>query len=79
MEDLLSKMERTSLEFGLKINRSKTKVMIIDRTKNNSPEITKVANCNTVQLYIYLGALFSNSGGCVDEIKRRMTITICYG
>ncbi|KAJ0176148.1 hypothetical protein K1T71_008322 [Dendrolimus kikuchii] len=68
-------MEQVSLDFGLKINRSKTKIMIVDRLKNNSPEVTKIANCDVIQSYIYLGALISNNGGCTEEIKRRMAIT----
>ncbi|XP_072941848.1 carboxylic ester hydrolase-like [Epargyreus clarus] len=38
LEELLLRMERVSLEFGLTINRTKTKIMIIDRTTNNSPQ-----------------------------------------
>lgn len=75
MEELLLKMEHVSLTFGLKINRSKTKMMIVDRVNNNSPEVTQIANCDVVQSYVYLGALISNNGGCVDEVKRRMAIT----
>ena len=75
MEDLLRKMESVSLEFGLKINRSKTKMMIVDRANNNSPKVTHIGNCNVVQSHIYLGVLISNNGGCADEIKRRMAIT----
>ncbi|KAJ0178601.1 hypothetical protein K1T71_005376 [Dendrolimus kikuchii] len=75
MQSLLTKMEQVSLDFGLKINRSKTKIMIVDRLNNNSPEVTKIANCDVIQSYIYLGALISNNGGCAEEIKRRMAIT----
>lgn len=75
MEELLLKMEQVSLEFGLKINRNKTKVMIVDRANNNSPEVTKIANCEVVHSYVYLGTLISNNGGCIDEVKRRMAIT----
>ncbi|CAH2243910.1 jg18573 [Pararge aegeria aegeria] len=75
MEDFLQKMEDVSLEFGLKINRSKTKVMIADRMNNNLPEVSKIANCEVVQSYVYLGALVSNNGSCIDEIKRRMAIS----
>jgi len=75
MEELLQKMERVSLDFGLRINRSKTKIMIVDRANNNSPEVTRIAGCDVVQSYVYLGALISNSGGCADEVKRRMAIS----
>ncbi|PZC84789.1 hypothetical protein B5X24_HaOG203779 [Helicoverpa armigera] len=75
MQALLHKMEQVSLMFGLKINRSKTKIMIVDRMNDNSPEVTRIANCDVVQTYIYLGALISNNGGCIDEVKRRMALT----
>ncbi|CAH2242819.1 jg11752 [Pararge aegeria aegeria] len=48
--------------------------MIVDRINNNMPEVTQIAN--RVQSYIYLGAQISNNGGCIDEIKRRMTMSI---
>jgi len=64
-----------SLDFGLRINRNKTKVMIVDRANNNSPEVTRIAGCEIVQSYVYLGALISNNGGCADEIGRRMAIS----
>lgn len=75
MEELLQKMEYVSRQFGLKVNRSKTKMMIVDRVNNNSPEVTDIANCEVVQSYIYLGTLITNKGGCMEEIKRRMAIT----
>ncbi|KAL0812036.1 hypothetical protein ABMA28_009430 [Loxostege sticticalis] len=56
LEQLLYRMERVSNEFGLKINRNKTKVMIIDRVNSNSPETTQIAGCDVVQSYVYLGA-----------------------
>ncbi|CAH2226459.1 jg4165 [Pararge aegeria aegeria] len=49
-------------------------MMVVDRANNNSPEVTQIANCEVVQSYIYLGALISNNGGCVEEVKRRMAI-----
>ncbi|CAH2237332.1 jg3829 [Pararge aegeria aegeria] len=67
-------MERVSIEFGLKINHNKTKMMIVDRANNNSPEVTQIANCEVVQSYIYLGALISNNRGCVEEVKRHIAI-----
>ncbi|KAI8429179.1 hypothetical protein MSG28_007716 [Choristoneura fumiferana] len=72
---LLHRIERVSLQFGLKINRQKTKMMIVDRSQNNAPHITEIANCEVVQSYIYLGSLITNTGGSEDEIKRRIAIT----
>ncbi|CAH2235051.1 jg5028 [Pararge aegeria aegeria] len=70
-------MECISLEFGLKINRAKTKMMILDRINNNTPEVTQIANCDVVQSYIYLGAQISNNGGCI--LDRLWTSCKGYG
>ncbi|CAH2087197.1 unnamed protein product [Euphydryas editha] len=75
MEELLQNMISVSLQFGLKITRSKTKVMIVERINNNLPVVTQIANCEVVQSHVYLGALNSNNGGCIDEIKRGMAIS----
>ncbi|CAH2232295.1 jg21677 [Pararge aegeria aegeria] len=55
-EDFLQKMEYVSLKFSLKINRSKTKVTIVDRMNSNLREVSKLENCEVVQSYVYLGA-----------------------
>lgn len=40
-------MELVSLLFGLKINRSKTMMLIVDLV--NSPEVAQIANCDVLQ------------------------------
>lgn len=75
MEELITGMEQVTVEFDLKINRGKTRMMIVDRTHNNSPEVTEIVNCEVVPSNNYLGALISNEGCCVYEIKCRVVIT----
>ncbi|CAH2208498.1 jg1438 [Pararge aegeria aegeria] len=75
IEILLARLEVTSAEFGLTINRDKTKMMIVDRANQNRLEIESIANCEVVQTYIYLGSTVSNTGGCDLEIRRRCAIT----
>lgn len=72
MRTLLQKLETESLELGLAINRSKTKLMIVDRGE----KLTDMGNIGVevVQNYIYLGAQISNDGSCVQEIKRRIAM-----
>lgn len=74
LEELLIRLENTSLQFGLALNRDKTKVMVVDRAEQNPTDI-RIANCEVVQHYIYLGSTISNAGGCEDEIRRRGAIT----
>lgn len=71
---LLQKVEQTSLEAGLRINKSKTKIMIVDRPNNNHPEIKQINSIKTVKQFVYLGSLITNTGGCSEEIKRRIAI-----
>ncbi|KAI8422423.1 hypothetical protein MSG28_006263 [Choristoneura fumiferana] len=71
MENLLTRLETTSLKFGLSINREKTKMMIVDRAEQIRTNVQSIANCEVVQSYIYLGSTISSTGGCSDEIRRR--------
>lgn len=69
---LLSNLEQHSAAYGLSINYNKTKVMIVDREHNNYPEMKSVGRCQVVQSFVYLGSLIENSGGCENEIRRRI-------
>ncbi|KAA5557044.1 hypothetical protein F3G48_33055, partial [Pseudomonas aeruginosa] len=69
MAALMSKLENISLELGLAINRSKTKVMVIDRM--NKLEHTGSLHLETTERFIYLGSMIANTGSCEPEIRRR--------
>ena len=73
--ELIRRVEVASREVGLKLNRQKTKVMIIDRKNNNQPDTTRIANCEVVSSFVYLGAVLSNGGGSSNEIRRRIEIS----
>lgn len=75
VERFLSLLEITSSDFGLAINRDKTKVMVVDRKNNNRSDLHEIANCEVVQSYIYLGSTITNTGSCEEEIKRRCAVT----
>ncbi|VEN54774.1 unnamed protein product, partial [Callosobruchus maculatus] len=51
--------------YGLGINYSKTKVIIIDREHDNHREIKSIGRCEVVQSFVYLGC-------CENEIRRRI-------
>lgn len=59
MHELISRMVRLSLEFGLYVNRSKTRIMIVDLASNILPDATKIANYKVVPSYIFLETLTS--------------------
>lgn len=70
MADLLARIENASLQFGLKINQAKTKLMVIDRPKKL--QFTGALNLDIVDDFVYLGANISNTGSCEKEIRRRI-------
>ncbi|CAH2106420.1 unnamed protein product [Euphydryas editha] len=66
----IDRMIRISTELGLCINRSKTKIMIVDRT--DKLELTGNLDLEVVANFIYLGANINNNGSCKNEIRRRI-------
>ncbi|CAH2209122.1 jg23523 [Pararge aegeria aegeria] len=53
MKELLQRLEVESLELGLCINKSKTKLMIVDRSENLL-DTTNIPSVEIVEDYIYL-------------------------
>lgn len=74
LEQIMQRLSTISQQFGLKINIKKTKVMIIDRARNNQPEVSSVAGYEVVDRFNYLGSVITNTGGCEEEIRRRLTM-----
>lgn len=70
MSKFLDRMERISKDLGLAINRSKTKVMIVDRT--GRLELSGTLNLEVTDNFVYLGSNISNNGSCEPEIRRRI-------
>uniref|UniRef100_A0A2H1VU13 SFRICE_040172 n=1 Tax=Spodoptera frugiperda TaxID=7108 RepID=A0A2H1VU13_SPOFR len=70
MSVLLARLEQVSLELGLHINRAKTKVMIVDRSK--SLAMSGTLNLDTVNEFVYLGSTITNNGSCEQDIRRRI-------
>lgn len=66
---------RIYINLCLKISRSKTKMMIIDKANNTLQNITKLTNCSVVQFYNYLGTLVLYQKGWVDAVKSPMAMT----
>lgn len=74
LEDIINRLEIFSRQYGLHINYSKTKIMIVDRANNNRPDVKLIANCEVVQRFTYLGSMISDDGSTSPEIKRRVEI-----
>ncbi|XP_063627503.1 uncharacterized protein LOC134799007 [Cydia splendana] len=74
MQELFQRLETESDGMGLAVNRSKTKLMVVDRAKK-LPRINNIIpGVDIVDHYVYLGALIYDDGDCVPEIKRRIGI-----
>ncbi|XP_072934917.1 uncharacterized protein [Epargyreus clarus] len=69
---LLDRMEKKSAELGLSINKSKTKVMVVDRA--NKLELRGLLGLQIVENFIYLGSDISSNGSCEGEIRRRISM-----
>ena len=74
MAEMFKRIEAESLRLGLRINRAKTKLMIIDRnldlTRSN-----ELQDLECVQEFNYLGSFICNNGSCDKEIIRRIQMS----
>ncbi|VEN37907.1 unnamed protein product [Callosobruchus maculatus] len=73
MATLLSRIEQESAKFGLTINKTKTKLMIVDKL-NVVSRTHLLDDLERVNNFVYLGSTISNMGGCVEEVKRRIAM-----
>ncbi|XP_039762480.1 uncharacterized protein LOC120635528 [Pararge aegeria] len=73
MKELLKILGVGSLELGLCINKSKTKLMIVDRS-GNLLDTANIPSVDIVEDYIYLGSQIYNDGSGVPDIKRRIAM-----
>ncbi|CAB3248912.1 unnamed protein product [Arctia plantaginis] len=69
MTTYLDKMKRISTELGISINRSKTKILVIDRP--GKLELTGNFDLEVVDNFVYPGASISSNRPCESEIRRR--------
>ena len=76
LQCLVQALVTASGERGLKLNTSKTKVMVI--SKSDEDTRTHIAvngeELEQVTKYKYLGSIVTQDGRCVDEIKTRIAI-----
>ena len=74
MVNLLNKLEAVSRTFGLEINRSKTKMMIIDRPRNNIPKMAEIVGAEVVSYITHFSSEAENNDNCEKEVNRRAHI-----
>ncbi|XP_037868505.1 uncharacterized protein LOC119628824 [Bombyx mori] len=71
MVELLRRLVIVSEEMGLKINQSKTNIMIVDKYGTLN-ENNILGQYDIVKTFVYLGSIISNRGGSETEIRRRI-------
>ncbi|KAL0838884.1 hypothetical protein ABMA28_016906 [Loxostege sticticalis] len=71
MVDLLNRLDTVSREMGLYINQAKTKIMIVDRSRELQ-DVHLLSQYDIVEDFVYLGSSISNKGGTEGEIRRRI-------
>ena len=79
LQGLLKVLNEVSERKGLKINKSKTEVMVISRAiKNPRVNIRIEGNLvNQIGRYNYLGSIINEDESCEDEIRKRINKANC--
>lgn len=72
MAELLQRVERFSEEAGLRLNRTKSFIMVVDRRKTIPRPFRTLQDIAEKENLIYLGVLISNKGSYEGEVKRRI-------
>jgi len=74
LQQMLEDLHSMSEQKGLKINKSKSKIMFNTKTTPNHKIQVEGQELESVQSYIYPGQLFSLDGDSEVKIKRRIAI-----
>ena len=68
-------MKAKSEALGLRLNVSKTKIMIVGSDGNEDPIVVDGTEVEHVTQFNFLGSLITTSSGCSTELRRRMAMT----
>ena len=67
-------MKAKSEALGLRLNVSKTKIMIVGSDGNEDPIVVDGTEVEHVTQFNFLGSLITTSSGCSTELRRRMAM-----
>ena len=70
LKNMLMELNERCEDYGMKINISKTKAMVIGRT----PKKMKVESIEQVDSFKYLGCNISSNMNCCQEVKHRIAM-----
>ena len=74
LENLIERVRIESEKFGLFLNVSKTKVLIVNQCEDNTSIHAGNDAIEIIDHFNFLGSMISNQGGCSTEIKRRLAM-----
>ena len=75
LQDIVDHVKENSLDKGLKMNTSKTKVMVLSRKPDKIMNVKiECVQLEQVSPYKYLGHKVVNLGSCKEEVKTRIAI-----
>ena len=75
LQRMMFMVNKTTTEYGMKINNKKTKVMKISRVEEKNMKITiNGEKIEQVTEFCYLGSLISDDAKCHKEIKKRIVM-----
>ena len=76
LESLVGALVRASDRYGLKLNTTKTKIMVVTKGSDMVRVNVRVGEevLEQVEKYKYLGSLVTQDGRCVEDIKTRIAI-----
>ena len=76
LQRVIDKLDRVGINYGLRINTKKTKVMVMSKAKVG-PKINITIRGEALQQvsdFSYLGSLISSDGRCEKEVKKRIVL-----
>src|SRR6218665_1542758 len=75
LQAMMDRLDRTSREYGMKINIKKTKILKISKGKETMVRINiGVKEIEQVKEFCYLGSVITTDAKCHREIRRRIAI-----
>ena len=74
LEELLLIVKAKSEALGLRLNVSKTKIMIVGSDGNEDPIVVDGTEVEHMTQFNFLGSLITTSSGCSTDLRRRMAM-----
>ena len=74
LQELVDRVRSSSEKVGLLINADKTKVMACGNNKRSTRINLSGEVLEEVELFVYLGSIFTSDGNCTQDIRKRLAM-----